>query len=273
MARKAKGGGKKTRGGLKRRVLTGFLLALILYLGAHAIARTEGVRSIVVDKISNFTHQPVALKKCAATLLLGLDLKGLAFYGVEMPNVKVEWNWLAMLSDNKPFIRRIHIQTMEVKLKRIPVSGKWDPLVLHDLGNRLGGALGLKHLPFEDDQTLPQVPDILLNEKTALKIERAKIVWRDANGNELAYVDNADATVKVVNFQGREAVQFFLTAGHLKMADGKLIRDFELETIKIDGYKPVLVVRMASAGLEYDGFESQTLWQDLFSRLGSLSKP
>ena len=51
----------KTRGNLKRNILSGLLIALILYVSAHILSRTEGFRGMVADKISNGTRLPVAL--------------------------------------------------------------------------------------------------------------------------------------------------------------------------------------------------------------------
>jgi len=265
-------GKKKKRGGFKRQLLTGTLLLLVFYFGAHAIVRTKGFRKYVADKIANFTHQPVSLKECSASPLLGLELKGLAFYGVVMPSVTIKWNWAAFLSEKEPFIRKVVIRGMQVKFRRIPVSGKWDPLVLHDLANPLGAALGLKYLPLKADSSLPRLPEILFNKKTAVEIDRANIMWRDVNGKEQARVNDINLSAEVVPFTGRDAIQFLMKAKELQMASGRLIRDVELEIIKIDGFDPVLVFRLASRDREYDSFESDNLWIDLYSRLNLLAK-
>ena len=111
----------------RRRLIATGLAGLILYIGAHVISRTEGVRALVADKISNGTRLPVSLNKCGATPLLGLHLKGLLIQGVEMPDVRLSFNWLSFLSRETPFIRRINLKDAEARFRRIPSSGNWEP--------------------------------------------------------------------------------------------------------------------------------------------------
>ena len=79
----------------KRGLITAGLVALILYIGVHIISRTEGARSAIADKLSNGTRQQISIEHCGATPLLGLRLKRLSFQGVEMPDVKMSFNWLS----------------------------------------------------------------------------------------------------------------------------------------------------------------------------------
>jgi hypothetical protein len=242
---------------LKRNLLGGFLIGLILYVGIHVISRTEGARSMVADKISNGTRLPVALESCGATPLLGLHLNGLDFYGVQMPDVRVKFNWFSWLSKKMPFVRQLDIRGMEVKLKRVPHSGNWEPLVLHGLGNKLGAVLGLSPPTMPADDALPKFPAYAINEKTLLQLSRAKVRWFDEQNRELAYIADVDTRIKVVAFSDRKALQTVLKCGHIKLATGDLLRDLQLEVVKIDGY--------------YEGFQTETLWQDLHLHLDALS--
>ena len=89
----------------QRRIITTALVFLVLYIGAQVISRTEGMRKAVADKISNGTRLPVSLDHCGATLLVGLRLEGLVLPGVELPDVKMSFNWFSFLSKDKPFVR------------------------------------------------------------------------------------------------------------------------------------------------------------------------
>jgi hypothetical protein len=149
---------KKKKGALKRNLLTFMLLAIISYTGIHIISRTEGARSFVADKISNGTRLPVALQHCGATPLLGLRLKGLDFYGVQMPDVRVKFNWFSWMSKEKPFVKQLEVQELEIKFKRMPASGNWEPLVLQGLGSKHGAVLGLNPAEQHNDETLPKYP-------------------------------------------------------------------------------------------------------------------
>lgn len=271
MARKQAIAPKKRKGRVKRSVLTGLLLALILYTGIQVISRMEGTRSLLADKISNGTRQPVALESCAATPLLGLHLKGLDFHGVQMPDVRIRFNFFAWLSTATPLVKRLDIQGLEVKLKRVPASGNWEPLVLHSLGSKLGAVLGLNPAQLAPDETLPKFPAYVINEKTLLQLRRAKVVWSDEQDQELAYVADADLSVKAGMFIDRKVVQTIFKSGHIKLASGKLLRDFRMEAFRIEGSGVVTVLNMADHDGEYDEFATQTLWQDLNLRLNALS--
>ncbi len=261
---------KKKR--LKRNFLTGLLIVFALYIGIHILSRTDGIRSMVVDKISNGTRLPVALESCAATPLLGLHLKGLNFYGVRIPEVKAKFNWFAWLSKDTPLVRRLDIRGLEIKLQRVPSTGNWEPLVLHGLGSKLGAVLGLNPAPIPMNDALPKFPAYVINEKTLLQLRRAKVVWYDEQNRELAYITDVDSRIKAVAFSERKALQTRVKCGHIKLASGHVLRDFQLEAIKISGYAPSLVLGMSDSDGEYEGFQTKTLWQDLGLHLGALAE-
>lgn len=271
MAKKKSAVAKKKKGSLKRNLVSAILIVVILYIGIHVISRTEGARSFVADKISNGTRLPVALESCGATPLLGLRLKGLDFYGVQMPDVRVRFNRFAWLSKETPLVRQLEIQELEVKLKRVPDSGNWEPLVLHGLGSKLGAVLGLNPEQLQAEDSLPKFPAYVINEKTLLQLRRAKVVWHDEQNRELAYITDADTRIKVVAFSDRKAIQTRLKCGHIKLSSGHLLRDLQIEAVKIDGYKPTLILKMSDSDGEYEGFQTETLWQDLHLHLNALT--
>ncbi|HEY5654004.1 MAG TPA: hypothetical protein VIR63_06520 [Pontiella sp.] len=256
----------------KRDLATIFLFALIFYVGAHVISRTEGVRMTVADKLSNATRQQISLEKCGMTPLMGLRLQRLSFQGVEMPDVKISFNWLSFLSKEKPFVKQLRIKELDVRFCRIPDSGCWDPLVLNGVGSRLGSVLGLTPGQAVDDKTIPKFPAYAINEKTLLQLDRAKVVWRDESGREVAYITDADLKLKVSPFIRRKVVQTIAKCGHVKLASGRALRDFRLEVFRIEGSKTATVLNMADSNGEYEEFASQTLWQDLNMHLNQLAE-
>ena len=262
----------KSKKSLKRNFWAGIVIALILYIGMHVLSRTEGARSWVADKISNGTHLPVTLESSAATPLLGLRLKGLGFYGAKIPDVRIKFNWFSFLSKATPLVRQLDIRGLEIELKRVPDSGNWEPLVLHGLGSKLGTVLGLNPVQMSPDNTLPKFPIRAINEKTLLQLSRAKVVWHDEQNRELAYISNADLRVESGAFIDRKVVQTIFKCGHIKLASGKLLRDFRMETFQFGDSGIVTVLGMADRDGEYDEFATQTLWQDLNLHLNSLSE-
>ena len=257
---------------LKRNFWAGLVIALILYVGIHILSRTDGTRSWVADKISNGTRLPVALESCAATPLLGLRLEGLGFHGVQMPDVRIKFNWFSFLSKSTPLVRQLDIRELEIELKRVPGTGNWEPLVLHGLGSRLGVVLGLNPVQLDADNTLPKFPARAINEKTLLQLSRAKVVWHDEQNHELAYISNADLSVESGSFIDRKVVQTIFKCGHIKLASGKLLRDFRMEAFRFEGSGVVTILDMADSDGEYAEFATQTLWQDLNLHLNSLSE-
>ena len=260
-----------TRKKLKRNGITAGLVLLILYIGVHVISRTEGFRSAVADKLSNGTRQQISIDKCAVTPLLGLRLKGLRFQGVEMPDVKMAFNGFSFLSKKTPFVKQLRIQKMEIQFRRIPSSGNWEPLVLHGIGSRLGAVLGLNPALMGADDSLPKFPPYAINEKTLLQLDRAKVVWKDEKGREIAYITEADLKLKSGTFIKRKVIQTIVKCGHVKLASGQALRDFRLETFRIEGSSTVTVLNMADSNGQYEEFASNTLWQDLNLHLHQLS--
>ena len=269
---KKKANSSPVKKSLKRNFWASLVIALILYIGIHILSRTDGTRSWVADKISNGTRLPVALESCAATPLLGLRLEGLGFLGVQMPDVRIKFNWFFFLSKSTPLVRQLDIRGMEADLKRVPDTGNWEPLVLHGLGGKLGIVLGLNPAQMGTDNTLPKFPAHAINEKTLLQLSRAKVVWHDEQNRELAYISNADLSVASSSFIDRKVVQTIFKCGHIKLASGKLLRDFRLEAFRFEGSGVVTVLDMADSDGEYAEFATQTLWQDLNLHLNSLSE-
>lgn len=257
---------------LKRNIWAGVLIGLVLYAGIHVLSRTEGARAAVADKISNGTRLPVALEKCAATPLLGLHFQGLDFHGVRMPDVRIKFNWFSFLSKNTPFIKQLQVQELEIQFRRVPTSGNWEPLVLHGVGSRLGTMLGLNPALMGEDETLPRFPAYVINEKTLLQLDRAKVVWQDESGNEIAYITEADLDVKTGLFIKRKVLQTIVKCGHIKLASGRILRDFRLEAFHIEGASVITVLDMADSHGEYPEFATETLWQDLNLHLNQLSE-
>lgn len=264
----------KTRGksgAFKRRLITAALVFLILYIGVQVISRTDGVRKAVADKISNGTRLPVSLDKCGATPLLGLRLKGLVIPGVELPDVKMSFNWFSFFSKNKPFIQKLMLTEAEVRFRRIPKSGKWEPLVLDGIGSRLGAVVGLNPIQAEDDPTRLVFPPYAVNEHTLLRLKRAKVAWLDEKSRELAYILDGDFGVRESSFTGRKAVQTIVECGQIRLASGQVLDDFRLEAFRIEGSSWVTVLDMSDSEGEYPEFSSPTLWQDLSLHLNRLS--
>jgi hypothetical protein len=90
---------------IKRNVITALLIGIILYIGAHVLSRLEGTRQAIADKLSGGTRQQISIEKCGTTPLLGLKITNLDFQGVEMPEVKMSFNWFSFLSKETPFVK------------------------------------------------------------------------------------------------------------------------------------------------------------------------
>lgn len=254
----------------KRNAITTLILLIILYIGGHVISRLNGTRQAIADKLSNGTRQPISIEKSGMTIFCGLHLQGLSFQGVDMPDVKMKFNWFSFFSRETPFVREIKIKDMEMTFRRIPTTGNWEPVILHGVGSRAGAVLGL-NTPNQADDSLPKFPPSAINTKTLLQLERAKIVWKDENGREIAYITDADLRIKTGTFIQRKVLQTIFQCGHLKLANGRGLREFRLEAFRIEGSSIVTVLDMADSNGEYEEFASSTLWEDLNTHLNQLS--
>jgi hypothetical protein len=126
--------------------------------------------------------------------------------------------------------------------------------------------------PDQTDADLPRFPGSAINEKTLLELERAKVVWRDEHGRELAYITDADLKVRTGLFIKRKVIQTILKCGHIKMSSGQALRDFRLEAFRIEGSGVVTILNMADSNGQYEEFATQTLWQDLNLHLSQLAE-
>ncbi len=270
MAKKAasKGRGKGRRA---RWVATG-LVVLILYVGAHLVARTEGVRALVADKISNGTRLPVSLEKCGATPLLGLRLQGLLIQGAEIPDLRLSFSWLAFLSKNKPVVKQLRLKDAEIRFRRVPATGRWEPPVLHGVAGRLGSAVGLGPVQDGAAEAGPVFPPEAISRKTLLQLRNTKFMWIDENGNELASIERADLTMKTKRLIGRRVIQSIAECDQITLASRRVLDDFRLEAVHIEGCDWTTVLEMSDTGGAYPQFATPSLWQDLSRQLNSLSE-
>lgn len=254
----------------KRNATTTLIVLIILYIGAHIISRLDGTRQAIADKLSNGTRQPISIEKTSMTVLCGLRIQGLSFQGVEMPDVKLKFNWLSFFSKETPFVRELKIKDMEMIFRQVPDTGNWEPLVLHGIGSRLGAVLGLNSAKPVKDDSLPTFPPEAINAKTLLQLSHAKVVWKDANGREVAYITDANLKLRTGSFIKRKVIQTIFECGHLKLANGRGLREFRLESFRIEGSSWVTVMDMADSNGEYEEFASDTLWEDLNEYLNEL---
>lgn len=256
---------------LRRRIITTALVFLVLYIGAQVITRTDGMRKAVADKISNGTRLPVSLDRCGATLLLGLRLEGLVLPGVELPDVKMSFNWFSFLSKDKPFVRKLSLKDAQVRFRRVPATGEWEPLVLHGVGSRLGAVVGLNPILEVEGQDRLIFPPYAINEKTLLRLRRTKVAWLDEQGRELAYILDGDLKGREAGFMDRRAMQTIVECGQVRLASGQVLDDFRLEAFRVGGSEWITVLEMSDSQGEYPEFSSPTLWQDLSLHLNQLS--
>lgn len=259
----------KTR--IKWNTITAVTLFLIGYIGAHVLSRTDGFKQAVTDKISNGTRQQVTVEAVGMTPLMGLHLQGLSFQGVLMPDVRMSFNPFSFFSDKKPFVRELKIDGLEISLRRVPESGLWEPLVLNGVGRRLGDAVGLESSLTGDD-SLPKFPPEAINEKTLLQLSRAKLVWKNETGKEIAYITDADLKLRSGSFTKRKVIQTIVKCGNIKMANGRGLRDFRFEAFRIEGSQIVTVLNMADSNGEYEEFSSDDLWAILNQYLTLLTE-
>lgn len=257
---------------IKRNAITLLIILIILYIGAHVLSRLDGARQAVADKLSNGTRQQISIEKCNMTPLMGLHIHNLTFQGVEMPDVKMSFNWLSFLSKDIPFVKELRIKNMEMRFRRIPTTGNWEPLVLNGIGSRLGAVVGLNPTQMGDEQSLPKFPPEAISAKTLLQLERAKVVWIDENGREIAYITEADLKLKSGSFVKRKVIQTLCNCGHIKLASGRALREFQLEVFRIEGSPWITVLDMTDSNGQYPEFASETLWQDLNLHLNQLSE-
>ncbi|MBN2161574.1 MAG: hypothetical protein JXR25_06055 [Pontiellaceae bacterium] len=271
MAKKKSVDRKARRFGLRRRLIAAGLVLLILYIGVQVISRTDGVRSVVIDKISNGTRLQVSLKRCGATPLLGFRLEELTLNGMEFPDVRLRFDWFSRFRKGAPFVREMRLDGAKVRFRRVPATGNWEPLVLHGFGQRLGSVVGLNPVRMAGSDPTPVFPPDVINAKTRLQLRKTRIMWLDEKGNELASIENADFSVRSEQLTKRRVIQSIVECDQVTLASRRVLDDFRLETVHVEGSEWITVLEMADRGGRYPEFSTSTLWQDLNLQLSRLS--
>lgn len=257
---------------LKRDFWIGFWGLLLLYIGIQVLVRTNGFRQVVSDKISNGTRSVVSLERCTATPLLGLHLQGLAFSGAQMPSVRVHVDWLAWTSKKRAWVRQLDFDAMNVTFSQIPDTGRWSPLVFQEVSSKLAHALGVDPMVVSaKGSVLPHFSPRLINHKTAYQFHHSKITWRDEKGRELIYLLHINSSISQIKFGKRNALFSDFECEQIKLANGSSLNAFKLEAVKIEDYKSSIILRLSDSGGEYEGFQTETFWEDLNVQLNSLS--
>lgn len=254
-----------------RNVMIWGVIVVVLYVGVHVLVRTDGIHSMIVDRVSTETQQSVSIEHCSAMPGLDLKLSGIHFQGVDVKSLKVSFNLFSFFSKEVPLIRRLRIQGLEVHFERSQTEDRWDPAVLRDVGARLGRVLGLGSVSRGECHLVSSVSTGLLNERTLLQLDRGTLVWFDDLGQEAARILDADITVRSDAFTGRRVMQSLVRCGHIELADGGALHDFDLEAFCIEGSEWITVLHMADSQGRYDEFSSSTLWDDLNLHLRELA--
>ena len=271
MAKKKAGNEGGRRRKFRRRLITSGLILLILYIGVQVISRTDGVRSVIIDKTSNGTRLPVSLNHCGATPALGLRLENLVLAGMDFPDVRIYFDWFHRLSKDKPFIREMRLEHAEVRFRRMPGSGRWEPLVLDGFGQRLGSVVGLRSPASQSDESALVFPPDIINAKTRLQLRDTKVMWLDEQGNELASIENADFSIRAEKLTGCRVLQAIVECDQITLASRRVLDEFRLETVHVEGSDWVNVREMSDRVGRYPEFSTSTLWQDLNIQLNKLS--
>lgn len=187
-------------GGLTRFLLTLLALALIFYVAAFFMVRTEGFRYMVEERLRDAWDLPVAVERVWLHPNLSLVVAGIETEGFEGRNgaglaideIRLDWSVSRFLHPRRDALRRVHMRGGLFSFQQDP-AGKWHPAFFH------GDAVALAkwfeiQLPLETP-----VGTRFVREQIELVIADGALYWWNAE-NELV------ASIQGMTFESGQAV-------------------------------------------------------------------
>lgn len=252
---------REQAGGGHPHVLAHFILGCsgllaIAYGAALLLSRTEGMRYLVRDRIEAAIGMPASIGAMRMTPALDAILEDISLgetNTIQVRKVEIAGSLREKLKGGA-WMQSVRVAGCTLTLKLSP-SGRWTPAALEPLSGWSAQWCGIK-IPVPPPAAASGRSGAADAEKTpdaaAQKFETAgfhripvtlvggKIIWRDAEGNELASAGDIEVHLTPLKTQAREIQHVVLSAGHIRSAAGDYITGLFVELLSTQGHHILL---------------------------------
>lgn len=259
-------------GGQRRSTwLIGVLLA-IPYIAFLLVARTEGMRTLLEERLAQGIGQPVSIAQCEATPLLGLRLHNFHTEGVNISEVQLGMDYFFFLRFGRsaPFIRQLRIKEGTLSLRRGP-EGRWRPVLLHPAADYVAEALGISPIDQEHKTEIPAFSKWILNSWTRVRCEKMQVSWTDERSGDTAQMEGLELAYRANALQDRTGYQLRLSCQKARMRTAHILRQLHFEALRVEGYEPLIILNLEEQDSSFDPFETDAIRKDLHGFLVSLA--
>lgn len=251
-------------------VLTVAIVTLILYGAALAVSRTDGFRSMVAEKVSDWSGLPVDIESASLTPGLDLVLNGLRTAegedGAELKisRARVEWSLVSFLTWGKSAVRAVDLQAGSIQF-RPDHQGRWQPAWMHvpfvDMIEGSGHSLSNTSAAVTPTATGDSKPDGdtaaglstasagAFWEDVALRIRDGHLTWQASDDRVAASVSGLNLTVTPLFAPLRTLHHFQAWMDDLRVGQERM-QGVSLEFISVEDRQMVVALEAEWTGPE-----------------------
>jgi hypothetical protein len=246
--------------------LNGFLWTVIAilvigYVGFYLVARTDGFRSFVEDKLSTRLGMKLKVAKTSCDLGLNLIVQGISSEeisqkgkpGLQIGEALIEWDLFNLLKPGASAVTGLKIS--DSYLSFVPDGkGGWKPEALQGVSSMLekwsGAQLMLSAPTSTEEQatsteTAKQEPAAapvkeLDLHQTLVGIRDGRVTWWMPDGNEMAVIEGVRLDVQPIAVPDREMTFYRLDAKTISLRRGFHAENLRFELIRTEGQDLIL---------------------------------
>lgn len=220
---------------LYRATMTVLVLALILYVAALVLSRTDGFRSIMEERVRDRWQWPVQVTAFRVTPRLNLEARGIETDGMaagNKPGLRVErvlwvWTWKGVLHPAHRAVSRVEMEGAQFVFQADP-AGVMQPArfaaMARDLAQRVG-------FPPEERRSDPALDALGL----ALHWDKVDVYWLDGRGSGMGALHGVTYSGSDLALPGHDLRYHRLFVDTVVRPDGGTDRDVLLEWFLLDG--------------------------------------
>ncbi|HBA82489.1 MAG TPA: hypothetical protein DCZ95_00190 [Verrucomicrobia bacterium] len=246
--------------------LNGFLwsaiaIFIIGYVGFYLVARTDGFRSFVEDKLSTHLGLKLKVQKTSCDLALNLIVKGVASEGISQRGkaglhfgeARIGWSLMNLL---RPGISAVTgLKVYDSYLSFAPDGqGGWAPAVFKPVSSILekwSGAQLMLSMPTSTEAPAvvekPKVvepsakptPDLAL-EALRVAVRNGRVTWWMPDGNEMAVVEGVRLDVQPIAVPDRQMMFYRFDAHSIALRRGFHAENLRFELLRTEGQDLIL---------------------------------
>jgi hypothetical protein len=236
-------------------------VAILLYLAALAMVRTDGFRGLVQDRLGDVLGLPVRIGGVSSDPAMNLALRDftvLAGAGetdvvVRVHRLAMDLDWRAVLGRGRPRAVRSDLEGGQGTV--IALGGRWEPArlaglaewLVRDLDFGIEPARGRREDPAPPPAAAAATPaapaeaaEPLAFEQCPVTLRGIDLVWMAGRTQELARVDGLDLSITPLEASGRRFMHYRVALRAARTLGGMDVRDLSLEVLETGGQKIVL---------------------------------